>query len=65
MKLNRKKIFTIMGTRQKNMTQLQKETGISASSLRYAVHGITNVRPQTAEKIAAALQTDLSELIEE
>lgn len=65
MKLNRKKIFIVMGARQKNMTELQKETGISASSLRYAVRGITNVRPQTAEKIAAALQIDLSEIVEE
>jgi len=63
MKLNRKKIFTIMGARQKNMTQLQKETGISFSSLRYAVHGISNTRPETAEKIARALDVDLEEII--
>lgn len=63
MRLDKKKIFVVMANRQKNVSQLQRETGISPASLRYAVNGISNTRPETAEKIARALDVDLEEII--
>lgn len=63
MRLDKKKVFVIMANRRKNISQLHRETGLSPSSLRYAVHGISNTRPETAEKIARALDVDLEEII--
>lgn len=63
MRLDKKKIFVVMANQKKGITQLQRETGISPGSLRYAVNGISNTRPETAEKIARALDVDLEEII--
>ncbi len=63
MRLDKKKVFVIMANRRKNVSQLQRETGLSPSSVRYAVNGISNTRPETAEKLAKALGVDLTEII--
>lgn len=63
MRLDKKKVFVIMANRRKNVSQLQRETGLSPSSVRYAVNGISNTRPETAKKLAAALGVDLTEII--
>lgn len=63
MKLDKKKVFVAMAAKSMNRSQLAKATGIAPATLRYAVTGISNTRPETAEKIAAALDVPLEEIL--
>ena len=65
MRLSKKQIFIAMANNGINTSQLQKITGIAPATLRYAINGISNARPETAEKIARALNMELSEIVEE
>ena len=64
MKLDKTKVYLAMAEKKMNRSQIAKETGISPSTLRYAVAGISNTRPDTAEKIAAALEVKLEDILE-